>query len=86
LPKELHRQSLFIESQQMNGKNVGETYTKLLFAAKLSTIPLPAKKPRPRGLYGTIPMPSSLNAQVYQDTILILPDEMSKSHTKSKLT
>jgi hypothetical protein len=66
----------------MDGKNVGETYTKPLFAAKLSAIPLPAKKPRPRGLYGTIPMPSSLHAQEYQDRILILLDKMSKSHTK----
>ena len=29
---------------------------------KLSTAALPAKKPRPSGLYGTTPMPSSLNA------------------------
>jgi len=44
-------------------KNIGEICTKELFASKFSTIPLPAKKPRPRGLYGTIPMPSSLHEQ-----------------------
>jgi hypothetical protein len=51
------------------GTNVGEIYTKELFAATFSTIPLPPKKPRPRGLYGTIPMPSSLHAQKHQDII-----------------
>ena len=49
------------------GKNACEIYTKELLAATLSTIPLPPKKPRPRGLYGTIPMPSSLHAQKHQD-------------------
>jgi hypothetical protein len=52
-------------------------YTKALFEAKLSTTPLPPKKPRPRGLYGTIPIPSSLHAQKHQDIIFIL-DKMTK--------
>ena len=44
-------------------QNIGEICTNKLFAATFSTTPLPAKKPRPRGLYGTIPMPSSLHAK-----------------------
>ena len=44
-------------------QNIGEICTNKLFAATFSTTPLPAKKPRPRGLYETIPMPSSLHAK-----------------------
>lgn len=35
--------------------------TIIVFEGKFSVTPLPAKKPRPIGLYGTIPMPSSLH-------------------------
>ena len=58
-------------------QRIGEIGTKKLFAAKLSTAPLPAKKPRPRGLYGTSPMPSSLHAQSIktQESILMLQDK-----------
>jgi hypothetical protein len=38
-------------------------YTRLLTAGTFSRTPLPPKKPRPRGLYGTIPIPSSLYQQ-----------------------
>jgi hypothetical protein len=37
------------------------SFTNKLSDGMLSTAALPAKKPRPSGLYGTIPMPSSLN-------------------------
>jgi hypothetical protein len=57
---------------------IGEICTKELFAAKVSTTPLPAKKPRPRGLYGTIPMPSSLHEQKHQESILMLQDYIIK--------
>ena len=49
-------------------QNTGEICTNTLFAAKFSTTPLPAKKPRPRGLYGTIPMPSSLHVQKHENS------------------
>lgn len=39
----------------------------MLFVGKLSMTPLLARKPQPRGLYVTIPMPSSLYIQVQQD-------------------
>jgi hypothetical protein len=37
-------------------------FTNKLSDGMLSTAALPAKKPRASGLYGTIPIPSSLNA------------------------
>jgi hypothetical protein len=43
------------------------SFTNKLSDGMLSTAALPAKKPRPSGLYGTIPMPSSLNANTSHD-------------------
>jgi len=40
--------------------NARMIYTRLLIAGTFSRTPFPPKKPRPRGLYGTIPIPSSL--------------------------
>ena len=42
-----------------------QLHTKKLFAGILSMTALPPKNPRPRGLYGTIPIPSSLYSLAY---------------------
>ena len=51
--------------------NIYEKSTKMLSAGTLSTTALPPKNPRPRGLYGTIPIPSSLPTSMYKKSSLV---------------
>jgi hypothetical protein len=41
--------------------------TSVLSLGKLSTTAFPAKNPRPRGLYATVPIPSSLRKETGKD-------------------